>query len=117
MHKYTPESFLSRTRREGECLVWTGPRNANGYGSTSYQGKRILVHRVAYVFVFGELPVDTEIDHICRNRACIEPDHLRAVSHQFNVARRLPALTCKRGHVYTAETTGKTKTGMRRCLL
>lgn len=114
--KNTPEHFFARGQLEGDCLVWTGHRNVKGYGVSSWHGRRDLAHRIAYRLTYGELPTGTEIDHLCRNRGCILPSHLEAVTHQVNIDRAPKRLAdaCTNGHLYTPETTGRTN-GHRSC--
>lgn len=79
-----------RAVRDGDCLRWTGLIRANGYGKISVQGRLVYVHRLAYEVAKGPIPDGLEIDHLCRVRDCINPDHLEAVTHAENV-RRIPA--------------------------
>jgi len=91
------------------CWEWRGARNPRGYGNIcvdSY-GSAKSTHRVAYMELVGEIPEGLEIDHLCRNRACVNPTHLEPVDHATNVRRgvqpRFPS--CKWGHEYTVENT------------
>ena len=73
------------------CWNWTGKLD-NGYGRISWKGKQTRIHRLFYVWKFGDIPVwrskkDKEIDHLCNNRACCNPDHLQLVSNRINVYR------------------------------
>jgi hypothetical protein len=85
-----------------------------------------LVHRVQYEYAKGPIPRGYEIDHLCRNRACVNPDHLEAVSHKINCRRGIAGMVnglrnvgkthCKRGHEYTDDNTYRNpKTGARSC--
>lgn len=68
------------------CIVWIGRLNRDGYGQSQRRSPKIhLAHRLAYFVKHGHLP--KEIDHICRNRACVNPDHLQEVSHTENMRR------------------------------
>jgi hypothetical protein len=69
------------------CWIWTGSVHQTGYGTTSY-GQ--YVHRVAYRMVKGSIPPGLHIDHLCRNRLCINPDHLEAVTAAENNRRSAP---------------------------
>lgn len=93
-----------------DCWVWQGPCNKRGYGRTSVMGKTQLAHRVAYLLLIGELPLDEEIDHTCRNHPCVNPIHLEIVPHRVNVLRGegTPAINarktlCSRGHLLAGE--------------
>lgn len=66
----------------GDCLVWPGALNKKGYPSLRYEGKSRSAHRVAYELRNG--PTDLQIDHLCRNRACVNAEHLRPVTNKQN---------------------------------
>jgi len=72
------------TLNEDGCWAWTGATAGPGYGQFGRNG---LAHRVAYERAFGPIPEGMEIDHLCRNRRCVNPDHLDAVSHEENLRR------------------------------
>lgn len=81
----TAERLAAYSKRVGDCLVFTGSINPRGYGSFTTSEKTRHAHRVAYELAHGEIPAGLEIDHICHNRACIEPAHLRATTHKQNM--------------------------------
>lgn len=72
--------FWSRTRREGECLIWTGPtiRSGNGVyrGQANRHGKKILAYRFAYTLAIGPIPDGLQVCHTCDVPLCVEPSHL-----------------------------------------
>ena len=72
-----------------ECIVWTGHILRNGYG-TAWDvdlHKTVLAHRLAYQRTVGPIPDGLTIDHLCRNRACVNPDHMEPVSNRENQLR------------------------------
>jgi hypothetical protein len=71
----------------GRCEEWAGAITSQGYGSIGGGTSKRYAHRVAYETAVGPIPAGTEIDHLCRNRRCVNPDHLEAVSHTENVRR------------------------------
>ena len=81
--------ITKHVRKDGAtgCWVWTGARNPCGYGELSFQGKHWRAHRLMYVTFVGSIPARASLDHLCRNRACCNPEHLEPVSHAENVAR------------------------------
>lgn len=119
------ESIAMRTRREGDCLVWTGALYPNGYGMISTKGKNTRVHRYAWERENGPIPDGLVIDHLCRNRKCVSPDHLEVVTQAENVRRgeaghhmrqKSKAIdSCPRGHAYTPENTRINRAGARVC--
>jgi hypothetical protein len=86
-------------------------------------GKPRYGHRVAYEALVGPIPQGLCIDHLCRNRACVNPDHLEPVTNRVNILRGETIMAanaakthCVRGHEYTPENTLiNAKTGTRRC--
>ena len=73
---------------ESGCIEWTGALRADGYGQLYVEGKMELAHRLSYQSVHGALDSSLEIDHICRNRKCINPEHLRQVDRSTNAHNR-----------------------------
>ena len=72
----------------GGCITWDGSLNANGYGTFSFNGKSFAAHRIAWALAHGcDIPRGLTIDHLCFNRACVNPEHLDAVSASVNVDR------------------------------
>ena len=80
--------FWKQTRKDGACIIWQRYIMPNGYGKTTYMGKNAYAHRMAFNLAFGYFPV--EIDHVCRNKACVNPLHLEDVTHQENCRRAGP---------------------------
>lgn len=76
------------------CWRWTGPLFRTGYGhiSEAATGGEAQAHRAIYVRHKGEIPFGLELDHLCRNRACVNPDHLEPVTRSVNIQRMVQAL-------------------------
>lgn len=74
------------------CFIWTGPTPGNGrgggYGRMSLDGATVATHIVSFTNFFGFVPGKKQIDHLCNNRLCWNPDHLEMVSHLQNQKRR-----------------------------
>lgn len=132
--------ILARVRREDRghstpCWIWQGALNYKGYGVGHPGGKWSRIHRVTYVEYVGPIPDGLQIDHLCRVKACCNPDHLEAVTAGENLRRawadrpRRPSKPrlftrprkngiithCKRGHELTPENTMTAGSGKRAC--
>ena len=77
----------SKMQPSGDCMFFTGYVNPTGYCKIRFRGKIQQAHRVSYIVFKGEIADDMQIDHLCRNRACIRPEHLEAVTREENMAR------------------------------
>ena len=96
---------LNRVAEEGDCLIWQGAVSGGRYGSVGNgRGGTMLVHRAAYEVQVGPIPEGLTIDHLCRNKLCINTDHLEPVTRAENNRRAAAAKThCKHGHPLSGE--------------
>lgn len=114
--------FWEKVDYSAACWTWKGGINSNGYGSTWMDGKHEQAHRVAYEFMVGPLPDGLQIDHLCRNRACVNPAHMEPVTSRENTLRgtSVPGTNarktrCVHGHPFDDENTLIAKDGRRQC--
>lgn len=105
------EKMWQRVDKTDSCWLWIGPLRANGYGMYNHRP----AHRVTYELLVGPIPDGLHIDHLCRVRHCVNPDHLEPVTQAENNRRAGAAKThCPRDHEYTPENTYN-KNGSRMC--
>lgn len=83
-----------QVRIEGDCWIWTGTVHKDGYGVIKYNNKRMYTHLFMLKMLNGvDVPPGYEGDHLCRRRACCNPDHIEVVTKQENLRRRAGQLS------------------------
>jgi hypothetical protein len=105
---------MRRVDQSGACWAWMGPFTRDGYARTSIgpNRKKARIHRFLYEAMVRPLAADEHLDHLCRNRGCVNPQHLEVVDNRTNVLRgtgfaAVNALKthCPRGHAYETAAT------------
>lgn len=84
------DRFVEKTRPVGECIEWTGWIDRYGYGQfrlSGANGAMVGAHRFSYEFHVAPIPAGLHIDHLCRNRKCVNPAHLEPVTVRENLFR------------------------------
>lgn len=116
------DRFWSHVDKSGECWLWRAATHRGGYGRFHIAGGERLAHRASYEITHGAIPAGMVIDHVCRNRACVNPSHLRVVTARTNTLENSLAPSalnaakthCVRGHELIDRTTAA-KAGWRYC--
>lgn len=133
LNKEEKERLLKKISFGDGCWEWLGCIGKNGYGYVRIDSKLRLTHRVVYELYEGDIPVWLELDHLCRNRKCCNPNHLEPVTRKENCVRS-PIIGkhgnhvrgkehyfgmkthCKRGHEFTPDNIYP-RDGRRECII
>lgn len=115
------ERFLSNVDKTGDCWLWMASTWLGGYGRFWIDGRTVLAHRWSYEQHIGPIG-RKQLDHLCRVRNCVRPDHLEPVTARENLLRGETAAAknaakthCPKGHPYDDENTYRDKRGRRSC--
>lgn len=84
------DRFWEKVEKTETCWNWTASLNGNGYGQFALETWPLVLrgaHRIAYLLVVGPIPEGLDLDHLCRNRRCVNPAHLEPVTRQVNLRR------------------------------
>jgi hypothetical protein len=121
MTRSCEDRFWAKVNKTEACWEWTG-YGVDGYGRFWLDGRDVMAHRVSYEWLIGPIPDGLQIDHLCRNRRCVNPAHMEPVTPRTNVLRGVSLQAqnalkteCPRGHTYDAVNTYVSPTGGRYC--
>ena len=113
------ERVALRLVADGDCLIWTGHVERNGYGKITIDERSHWVHRVAWEGQHGPIPDALTIDHLCRRSLCCNTAHMELVTRGENARRGNLANRrshCPQGHPFdSANTIANGRPGWRRC--
>lgn len=103
------------------CWIWIGTSEKDGYGVVQVKGRQWRAHRFIYESLVGKIPDGMQLDHLCRNRLCVNPAHLEPVTCAINIARsaRSTSPVCAKGHLFSGKNLRIVQIGkykFRRCL-
>ena len=100
------EKLLTKVNKTQSCWVWVGAKSGSGYGRIRVGDKLHQAHRISYELFRESIPAGMNLDHLCLNKLCVNPEHLEVVTSQTNTLRFTRARAkCRNGHRYTNENT------------
>lgn len=118
-------SYVDKNGTNG-CWEWTSSLYPQGYGRFWLYPRNLRAHRISYTITKGPIPQGLVLDHLCRNRKCVNPDHLEAVTNRQNTLRGISGIKaaappankeffCVQGHERTPENTYRRSNGVQEC--
>ena len=122
--QYLDKRFWEKVDRGAAngCWNWTASLKSRGYGRFYLNGKYHLAHRISYETLCGDVPDGLQLDHLCRNRSCVNPTHLEPVTCRENLlrgdtfnAKNASKTICPLGHAYSGVYVDKRGHTLRTC--
>jgi hypothetical protein len=114
--------ILSKFLIGDDCWPWMAGKNSKGYGYVYFDGTMVRAHILIYEVLKGKIPGNLELDHTCRNRSCVNPDHVELVTTKVNILRGVsPAAAnarktvCAQGHRLDEKNAYRRPDGGRNC--
>lgn len=114
--------FAERVDTSGDCWIWQGCCNWGGYGRFHDGTREVGAHRFSWAAFVGPIPDGLHIDHLCKQRKCVNPDHLEPVTPQINTLRSENFIAvnarkthCVRGHPLSGPNLYVCPRGKREC--
>lgn len=122
MKEASLKRFMQKIKVNGSCWEWTSTVTHRGYGMVTLKNKGQLAHRASFEHFNGPIPEGFHIDHLCRNKLCVNPKHLEAVTPKENILRGIGMAAqnkrkthCVRGHEFNEQNSYKNKNDGRIC--
>lgn len=123
IERLTMADIEPRMQRSGGCWNWLRLFQSSGYGRIKISGRTFVAHRAVYEALVGPVAQTLQLDHLCRNRRCVNPDHLEPVTPQVNQLRsplspsaiNARKTHCAKGHVLSGSNVRIRSNGSRRC--
>lgn len=117
--KMDKERFFQKVLKTHSCWIWMASLDHRGYGRFKFNKKAVRAHRFSFELFNGPIQECLTIDHVCRNKKCVNPDHLRTMTRAENASignknREKPS-QCQRGHEFSGKNLYIDRNGHRKC--